>query len=643
MFELIRKNTKILAIPLFLLIILAFVISGNGTSGFGDNSGATVATVGKHSITQGEWDAAHKLEVDRLRSSAPDLDPKMLDSAEAKYMTLERLVKERVLAEAAQTMHLNISDARLASELQQNPTLAALRRPDGSLDTERYAQLVSSQGLTPAGFEARVRKDMALRQVELGVVGTAFAPNALSDAAFKAFFERREVQVAQFAASDFASKVIPSDADIEAFYQANTTLFQAPEEAKVEYVVLDLDAIQKGMLVNESELRAYYDQNVKDMAGSEERRASHILIKTADTMTAAEREQAKAKAQAVLDQVRKAPNSFADVARKNSQDEASAVNGGDLGFFKQKDMVKPFADAAFGLQKDMVSDLVQTQFGFHIIRLTDIKAPKLPSFEEVRPRLEAQYKAQQAKQKFVELAETFTNTVYEQSDGYRGLAERLKLEVKTADHVRRQAQPSASDVLSNPKLLAALFSADSIEKKRNTEAVELGGNQLVSARIVEYTPAHAMPLADVRMAVRARLIASRAAELAKKEGADRLAAWKNSPDTAKLGATMVVSRDSAQSIPVRVVDAALRADPTKLPAWVGVDLGAQGYAVVKVNRVLPGVDHADDVTRQVRTQYAQALAAAERDAYYAGLKTLFKVQIKVPRPVVAKELDKATE
>jgi peptidyl-prolyl cis-trans isomerase D len=632
MFEFVRRNTKFIAAPLFLLIIAAFVLVGvDGYKGFA-SQGATVAQVGSQSITQEEWDFAHKTEVDRLRASMPDLDAKLLDSPEARYTTLERLVREKVIAAAANDAHLSTSDARLARELRQNETIASLRKPDGTLDMDRYRQLAASQGLTPEGFEARVRNDLSLMQVEAGVTGTAFAPKALADIALNAFFERREVQIARFKPADFTSKVTVSDADVEAYYQANLASFQSPEAATVEYVVLDLDALKKTVTVNEADLKSYYEQNAASLSSKEERRASHILINAPKDMPAAEREKAKEKATALLEQARKTPAAFAELAKKNSQDAGSAPHGGDLDFFSRGAMVKPFEDAVYAMTKGDISDLVESDFGFHIIKLTDIKGAKQPSFDEVRPKLEAELRAKQAQAKFAEAAETFTNMVYEQSDSLKPVAERLKLEVKQATKVQRTALPGATGPLASAKLLAAIFNPEAYEKKRNTEAVEVGPNQLAAAHVVEYSPAAPLALPLVQAQVKAQLVATRAREMAQKEGEAKLAAWQAAPASAVLPAVETVSRDAGQAVQGPLLDAALRADPAKLPQLVGVSLGNEGYAIVNVSKVLPRKPAPEAIAQQERKQYAQWLAAAESLAYYTSLKERFKVQIKVPDP-----------
>jgi len=631
MFDFVRKHTKIMMFLMFLLIIPAFVLVG--VDGYRSMSGGeSVAKVAGNSITQEEWDAAHKNEADRLRASMPNIDPKLLDSPEARFATLERLVQERVLIAASQGAHLITTDARLARELQQNPTIASLRKPDGTLDMERYRQLAASQGLTPEGFEARVRSDLSVRQVEYGVAGSAFATTAQANATLNAFYERRDVQLVRFASSDYAGKVSPSDADIDAFYQANQAMFQAPEAATVEYLVLDMDSVKKTVSVNEQDLKTYYEQNAARLSGKEERRASHILINAPTDMPAAERAKAKDRAVALLAQVRKSPETFADVARKNSMDTGSATNGGDLDFFGRGAMVKPFEDAVFAMKKGDISDVVESDFGYHVIKLTDVKAPKQKSFDELRSGMEAELRTQLAQRKFAEVAVDFTNGVYEQSDSLKPMADKLKLDIKTATNVQRNASPAQQGVLANAKLLAAIFSADSIEKKRNTEAVEVAPNQLAAARITQYAPARTLPLADVKASVRNRLVASRAAEMAKKEGADKLQAWKANSAGVSLPAAVVVSRDQMQSVPASIVMAALRADTSTLPAWVGVDMGAQGYAVVRVNKVLERAPVADANARQERAQYGQWMAAAESQAYYQFLKEQYKVKIKATAP-----------
>ena len=631
MFDFIRKHTKWTMALLFLLIVPSFILVGMNSNPSAEK-GKVVARVDGTEITQPEWDREHLKEVDRLRISMPTVDPKLLDSADARYATLERMVRDRVIAVAADKLKLSTSDQHLARELQNSPEISALRRPDGGLDMERYRQLLSTQGLSPEMFEANVRSDLSRRQVLAGVTSSGLVVNAAAELALNAFFEKREVQLARFNVADYAAKLNPTDADVEQFYKANEKLFQAPEQASIEYAVLDLDTVAKGITVNDADLKTYYEQNAQRLSGAEERRASHILITAAATAPSAQREQAKARAEQLLAEIQKAPDTFADLARKNSQDPGSASNGGDLDFFARGAMVKPFEDAAFSMKKGDVSSVVASDFGFHIIKLTDIKTPPQRSFDDMKPELEAVLKKQQAQKKFSETAEVFSNGVYEQSDSLKPVADRLKLQIKTADNVRRQPLAGATGALANPKFLNALFSPDATEKKRNTEAIEIGPSQLAAGRIVQYAAARTQPLADVTKNVRERWLAERSSDEARKDGLAKLAAWKAAPATAVLTAPVLVSREQAQQLPAQIVDAALRADTSTLPVFTGVDLGSQGYVIVKVSKVVPRDLPAEAALQTQRSQYSQQWAAAETLAYYNGLKLRAKAEILVPKP-----------
>ena len=635
MFDFVRNNTKIMMGILFLLIIPSFVLFGlEGYSRFNDK-GAVVAKVNGNKINQTEWDAAHKREVDRIRTSMPNIDAKMFDTAEAKYSTLERLVRDQVISAAAQKLQLVASDTRLARELQQSPVIAALRTADGKLDMERYKQLAASQGMTPEMFEMQVRADLSNRQVIQGVQASAYATPAQTQTAMNAFMQRREVQILNFPAAEYLGKITVSDADLQAYYDKHKDKYQSSESADIEYIVLDIESLRQSITLNEQDLKSYYEQNLQRLSSKEERRASHILITAAKDLPEAEKKTARAKAEELLQLVKAKPASFADVARKHSQDPGSALKGGDLDFFGRGAMVKAFEDAAFSMKKSDISELVESEFGYHIIQLTDIKAAKAQSFESLRPSLEADLKKQQAQRKYAELAETFSNTVYEQSDSLKPVADKLKLNIQKASQVTRQATQTRG-VLSHPALLQAIFSEVSLQKQRNTEAVEVAPSTLVSARVVKHQPAATLPLVEVKEFVKRALTQEKAAEMAKAQGEQRLSALKASTGADNLPNAIVISREKTQRQLPKVVDAVLRADPNKLPSVSGVDLGVQGFAVVRVTKVLPPEAENKELMLQAQQQFTQLWGTAETQAYITHLKTLMKAEILVPKPSAAK-------
>lgn len=633
MFDFFRNNIKFLMGFLMLLIIPAFVLFGvEGYSNLRENRDV-VAKVGRIDITRQEWDLAHRNEMDRLLASMPGIERSLLDNESSRMATLERLINDRVLALAAQDGLFLATDQRLARELTQDPNIAALRRADGTLDVERYQQLLRAQGMTPEMFEASVRADLARRQVIEGLTASAFLTPAVADQALQAFFERREVQVAHFRPADFRAAVQVTDADVQAFYDQNPQLFQSPEQVDVEYLVLDLDAVAARLQLSEADLRAYHEQNSANLALQEQRRARHILLTVEPGASAEARAAVKAEAEALLAELRQHPERFPELARARSQDPGSAAQGGDLDFFSRGAMVKPFEDAAFALERNAISDVVETEFGYHIIQVTDIRRPAPEPFEVARPRLERELRQQQAQRRFAEAAEDFSNLVYEQADSLAPAAEALGLTVRRANGVLRTGPLDAGRdaALANSRVLEAVFAPDSLRTKRNTEAVEIGASRLVSARVLEHRPARLQPLDDVKAEVRERLLQQRAQEAAREEAQKQLAAWRDGAQP-RLQAPVVVSRIDDQGLPGPALGAALSASAgPSTAAWTSADLGADGVMVIRVNRVLER--EAPDAVRASleRNQLAELWAQAEAQAYLQALRARYKVQVLAKR------------
>ncbi|MDT8998057.1 SurA N-terminal domain-containing protein [Paucibacter sp. APW11] len=627
MFDFVRSHTRLFQFILLILILPSFVALGvNGYSSFMDGANATVASVDGHKITQSEWDAAHRDQSERMRRQAPNVDAKLFDTPEARRETLENLLRERVLQAAARGQKLFVSDERLATLFRNDPQFAYLRNPDGTPNKA----VLAAQGMTSDMLAYRLKQDLTLRQVTAGVSDTALASTANALIAFDAFLQQREVQLQRFEGKDFIAKLNPTDADVEAFYKlpANSAKFQLPETADIEYVVLDLEAMKASVSFSDKDLHDFYEQNQSRYVLAEERRASHILIKADKSAPADERAKAKARAEALLAEARKNPAGFAELARKNSQDEGSAARGGDLDFFPRGAMVKPFEDAAYVLKQGELSPVIESDFGYHVIQLTGIRGGDKKSFESVRADIEQEVRKQKAQAAYAGLAEQFGNLVYEQSDSLKPVADKLKLAIQTAT-VQRKPLPGTLGPVASAKLLDAVFGNDALRNKRNTEAVETAPSQLVSARVVQYKPARVPELADVKAAVREQLLKKLAAEQAVKAGEARLAELKQSGSLAGLDAAETVSRAKAGKLPAKVLDAVLRADASKLPAFVGVDAGEGSYVVVAVNKVLPR-DAALADAQRLTQQYAQAWAGVETAAYYNALKAQHKASIKAP-------------
>ncbi len=630
MFEFIRTHQRLMQLALLLFIFPSFAFFGlEGYSRFQEGDHA-VAKVAGHSITQQELDAAQREQLDRFRQMFGDkFDSKMLDTPEAKQDVLDSLIAQRVMAVEAAKSRLSVSDQALQQNILAIPGLTGA---DGRFDVERYKSLLAAQGMSPEMYEARLRHDLVLQQVNASVQSTAFAPKTVTDRLSDLNDQEREVQELLFKAADYASQVKLTDEMLKTYYEKNGKQFEVPEQVKAEYVVLDNDVVAAQISVSDADIKSFYEQNANHYTEEEQRRASHILIKADKNAPAAEKAAAKDKAEKLLAQVRKSPADFAKLAKENSQDPGSAERGGDLDFFGKGMMVKPFEDTVFKLKQGEISDVVESDFGYHIIKLTDVRPAATKSFDEVKDRIAADIKKQLAAKKFSEMAEQFTNIVYEQSDSLRAVADKLKLKIETASGLTRTPNPAIAPAapFNQPKFLNVLFSDDAIKNKRNTEAVEVAPNTLIAGHVLEYKPVAKRPLEEVQAVVRERVTQEEAARLAEKAGEAKLAAVKSSGDTSGFSGSKTVSRTKPQSVNGAALPVVMKADTSKLPAYVGVNLGTQGYGVYRINKVAQPATP-DTARRQAeRQQITNALAQQETLAYLEALKKKAKVEIMAP-------------
>ena len=636
MLEYIRTHQKLMMILLIFLIVPSFLFFGlEGYTRMGDSQN-TVAKVAGQSISQLELDAAHRDQMQRFRDMfGPQFDSKIFDTPEAKQEILDNLIAQRVLAGEVNRKGLSVSDQSLQRAILAMPEL---KTPDGQFDNERYRSLLSMQNMNPARFEARLRAELALQQLNGAIQSSAFAPKTVANRLSDINSQEREVQEMLFNASDFVSQVKATDEMLKDYYDKSAGQFEIPEQVKAEYIVLDAAAVAAQISVSDADIKSYYDQNLKRYSVDEQRRASHILIAAPKDAPAAEKEKAKTKAENLLAQIRKNPGDFARLAKEHSQDPGSAERGGDLGFFGKGMMVKPFEDAAYKLKQGEISDVVESDFGYHIVQLAELKPGAVKSLEEVKGEIAAEIKKQMAAKKFSELAETLNSTVYENAESLKPAAEKLQLKIETASNLTRSPNPTANpnSPVNNPKFLAALFSDDALKRKNNTEVVEVAPNTLIAGRVVEHKPATRRPFEEVKAVVRERVVQIEAMNLAKKAGEAKLAEVREKGDVSGFSQPKMVSRAQSQELRGEAFTAVMKADVSKLPVHLGVELPTQGYGIYRINKVAqPAVK--DEAQRQAQQQQiANAIAQMEMNAYLEVLKKKAKVEVLKP---VAKTSD----
>lgn len=633
MFDSVRNNKRVVQLILFLI---AVTFSLFGVESYLRDGGARgdAAEIGDARISNQEFERALRDQGERLMAAGgAEFDRAVLDTPEFREAVLRQEVNKRLLLLEAAKGRVGVSDAMLQKTLANLPAF----QEDGRFSMQRYEAAVRSRGMSREQFEAAARQDLAVQQLVTGVVESGFYPKSLQDRWVAVQTEERMVSELVIPADAEAGKVSVTPEDVQKYFEAHRADFRTPEQVRIEYLVLSPEALAEQVAVSEDELRAWYRDHETQYRTPEERRASHILVAVAKDAPQAEVDKARAKAESLLKEVRANPQRFAEIAKANSDDPGSKAQGGDLGFFPREAMVKPFADAAFTLKEQQISDPVRSDFGWHIIRVTGIRAAVGKSFEDVKDEISIELRKQAASRKFAEAAETFSNLVYEQSDSLKPAAEKYGLKIRESEWISKAASAGLPAPINDARLVEALFAPDALQDKRNTEAIEVAQNTLVSARVVEHRPAADQTLEQVKPVVEALLRRDRGRELVRKAGEEKLAKLQagETLDVTWTPARPVV-RQMAQGPIAGLVHAMFRVPADKLPAYVGELLPNGAYGIYRIESVREATgDEVEAVRKAALGQLLREQTESDMGAYLGALRARYPVEIN--RAVLAKD------
>jgi peptidyl-prolyl cis-trans isomerase D len=578
MFDVIRNSKRIVQVFLLLLII-PFAFFGVDFLRSGGRA-PHVAKVGQSNILLTDFQDAIR---ERQRATkSPDVDDKAL---------LKNMVDYQLLIEEINQKRLFVADDTLRNILARFPYF---KEENGEFSESLYKSMLAKQNLTPERFEADLRQKVQFQFLVNTLQESTFVSQAAAARVLDLLAEVREVQEFLIPAQDFVGKVTLEADEARKFYDENIDRFNLPEAMRVEYVVLE--KIQ------------------------EERRASHILLEAPE---GTDRSEVRKKAEQVLQEVKKAPGRFAELAKKYSQDESSAVKGGDLGFFVRESMVKSFGDAVFSMKEGELSGLVETEYGFHIIKVTGIKPGRFSD------------------RNFVEMEEEFSDLVFNaHPDSLKPVAEKYALSLYQSGWLPRKAEGGmAYGVFDNPELREAIFSEDVIKNGHNSKAVQIAPNVMVSARLLEYQPAALRPFEDAQADIEMHLKYQHAVTLAAKEGEVRLSELNNEKaedpkrvaqprKTIRWGEKQEISRLVPGKVEnMATLTALFKADVKTLPAYVGVEIPEIGYALYRINKAtITPMDEAE-IQSFARQDLTKVSGNTQLSAYINALRQRLKVEI----------------
>jgi peptidyl-prolyl cis-trans isomerase D len=603
MLQTIRERAQgWIAWVIVILISVPFALWGI-QSYLGDSGEPVAATVNGVEIATRDLDRRVQNVRFELRERLGASDT--LDDQRLRSEVLNDLIQDVLLLNVTQALGLRVSDQDVQMQILSETAF----HKDGRFDHDTYERILQLQGLSPALFEAQLRQQMTSTQLIRAVAGSEFVTRAELAHYQRLAQQKRELAYARFRAADFPAAAPPTEAAIAAFYDANTARFQTPAQVKLDYLLLDANALAVESAISDDELSQHYTAESARFTEPERRTVSHLLLTVPNEADAAAAEEVLRTINEIRARIL-AGEAFAALAKQLSADPGSAAEGGALGVIEKGVMVPAFEQAAFALPLGTVSEPVRTEFGYHLILVTDITPAVTKPFDAVREQLRAEIKKQRADAQFYDIGERLANLVYETPDSLEPAAAALGLTVQHSDWVSRSG---GSGILSQPKVMAAAFSEEVLTEGRNSELIEpeRDGLQAIVVRVTEQRPAALKPLAEVREEISAELktaaastattAAATAALTQLRAGAD----WATVLGTVTLEEPGLVERQ-AENVPAPVLATAFTL-PAPLADHVSADIAQLEQGDVAVVRLLRVEDGAVPVETNLNTAPEAAL------------------------------------
>jgi peptidyl-prolyl cis-trans isomerase D len=468
-----------LGIVIVILIGLPFALWG--IQSYLDDAGPQYAAkVNDSEISASEFERSVSMQRQSiLRQNGGQLP---FDETVLRERTLTQLINQRLLEGVTFESGYRISDRVLSERIKQLFTV------DGVFDRQRFEATVASIGMNIPMYEQSLRNELRLQQMQSAIANTAFVTQQEVKKLASLSEQTRDISVLTFNVDHFSTAAKATDEQIKQYYNTNLQRFMNPEKVKVDYVEITSDALAENIEIDEQQIKKMYDDYVASVSGREERKASHILIKTSDD---------KAAAQIKIESLKKELEQgadFAELAKKYSQDPGSAAKGGDLDWIALGEMVKPFEQALFAMDKGSISDVVETQFGYHLIKLDDVRSEPVLPLGVKRYEFEDEIKADSVASLFYDLSERLASTAYENPDSLDVVVEDLGLKLKTSDYFTRTR---GEGIAENEKVRNIAFSPLVLEQGSNSDIIEISPTHVIVLRINEHVPATAIPLEDV--------------------------------------------------------------------------------------------------------------------------------------------------
>jgi len=541
----------------------------------------------------------------------------VIDDAMVKHQTLDSLIREVVVTQEIQSAGYRVGDKELIAEIQAIPAF----QNNGKFDAQRYDRLLQQQRLTKPGFEQQMRDSLTQAQFQEGIQNTGFMLDSEGADLARLISQVRSFDLATINPESFREQAVPSEQEIQTYYQDNSNQFMTNERVRVEYIDLNLQKIAQSLPVDEEEALLYFEERMDLFRSPELRKVRHILFKVDATQN---EQQARDKAAEVF-AMAESGKDFAELAKQYSQDRFTAKQGGNLGEIGQGEMGDTFDQAAFSLAPGEVSNPVKTERGIELILVEEIIPSEAPVFANVKDRVYAEIRSQKAERRFLELTENLATLSYEVPDTLNDAADAVGVRTQVSEWFDRE---QGTGLFSNRTIRDAAFSSEVLTKGRNSDLIDIEPGRTMVLRIAEHDAPKQRDFEEVRDLVRNLLATQKMQQLVRTAGQEKLEALQSGAGWDSVTAGLSVQAGNAEKRDSQAVDAGViqqifsMARPSGSAKYAGYSMPGGEYTLIRLTQV-------EDGKAEGAANFAAAAAAASGQREYQAVTNALKERAEI--------------
>lgn len=471
---------------LFTLLAISFAFWGiSYYLGGGDRAGKVIATVGGQNIHQPQLDSIWRRAQQQGQVS---LNMPAAMQQQLRQTLLQQLIDRAAQVDAAKRLGLYLGDNYLRLAIATMPEFQS----NGQFSRQRFMSLLQANQMTEQSFLSFISKQLLMEQAVNGLLATDFVLPHTVSRSYSLLNQQRFIRYLTISPKQFTSKHSWDDAELKKYYQQNQNLFILPAQVKVNYVQLTPNMVKAKVSVTPQQVKLYYDNNRTLFVRAARWKLVKFTLSVADDASQQAKQEVLKQARDLRMSVLLGRSTFSAIANKYSGTSVPR-------WYMASELPPQSISAVKSLTSNSMSAPVAVKGGYTVYKLLSYQKSQQQPLAAIQDKIKRQLQQGKVNDLLQQQSSRLSDLAYTNPDSLQPAAKALGLSIKHSSWFSRHKTPKG--VLSEPKVVAAVFSKDVLQQGNNSNTISLADGSLLVVRVAANKSSRLQPLSVVRSQV----------------------------------------------------------------------------------------------------------------------------------------------